>query len=141
MFGSGILVAGVLSSKTLLQWPLKLVSDAQAAALSPIADALTLELGATGTFALFAAYAPAIAAWTLDVNCFRAAQDKIAKPTPKPTQPSPADPTQSDGADGNGDGLLFAPLSMLSSIFAVMAPLLASPFTDALKALLGAFSK
>jgi hypothetical protein len=131
LFGSALLVVGVLASKALLQWPLSLVSDSQSAALQPIADALTLELGATGTFALFAAYSPAVAAWMLDVACLRT-RDAPASPVPAPNS--------GGQSPDNGDGLEFASLAMVSSVLGVLAPILASPFTDALKAILGALS-
>jgi hypothetical protein len=140
LLGSALLVAAVLGSKALLQWPLSLISDGQAAALTPIADALTLELGATGTFALFGAYAPAIAAWMLDVASYRereAEKLSAAGQTPVVAAGGGASPS-SDQEANDDDGLEFAPVSVVSSILGVLAPILASPFVDALKSLLGA---
>jgi hypothetical protein len=139
LFGSAILVATVLASKTLLHWPLKLVSDAQAAALAPIADILTLELGATGTFALFAACVPAIAAWSLDVACFRAPEKEHRKPATPDGYPA-GDTAQSGNAADGDDGLAFAPLSMLTSAFVVLAPILASPLIDGIRSMLAVIS-
>jgi hypothetical protein len=131
-FGSAILVAAVLASKELLEWPLKLLLDSQAAALKPIADALTQELGATGTIALIAAFAPAIAAWTLDVGCYREANPDAV--TQAKSQPSANKPKEMSAPDG----LVFASLSTVTSIIAMLAPILASPFVDALKSILAA---
>jgi hypothetical protein len=137
LLSSALLVTGVLASKVLLQWPLSLISDAQAAALQPIANALTLELGATGTFVLFAAYSPAVAAWMLDVACWRAREAESAK-TSQPSAAVPAVVAADKGRSSDSDdGLDFAPLSWMSSILGILAPILASPFVDSLKAVLG----
>ena len=61
------------------------------------------------------------------------------QPAPVVKQNSPQRQSDADDAKGN-DGLEFAPMSMIASVFAVLAPLLASPFVDALKSLLGVAS-
>jgi hypothetical protein len=143
MLASGILVVGVLANKTLVDWPLTLVAEPDAAALRPIADALTLQLGASGTIAMFAAFAPAMTAWSLDVARYRAIKAdptrSAAKTEPaksgaiksEPSKPAAAAETEPDAR------LIFAPLSTIAAIFAALAPILASPFFDGLKAILG----
>jgi Na+/melibiose symporter-like transporter len=83
---------------------------------------LTMQLGATGTIALVAAFAPAIIAWQLDVAAY-----------------NERSPKQEGGAAVAMDiNLVFAPMSLITSIVAVFAPLLASPFANALQSILGA---
>jgi hypothetical protein len=142
--GSVILVLAVLASKTLLDWPLALLVDEQRAALRPLADALTFELGGVGTIALIAAFAPAIVAWMLDVEQLKDEQARRApapagneavgpQPQPQPRSPTAADPSAAD--------LVFAPVSMMMSVVAVLAPVLASPFVDGLRAILPLLGK
>ena len=123
--GSAILVVVVLGSKASLDWPLRLVSPAQAMALTPIADALTLTLGASGTIALFAAFAPATAAWWLDVGRYREIRAAGAAPA----------------AAAAADDLVFAPWPAVTGLMAVLAPLLASPLVNGVQSLLGALGK
>jgi hypothetical protein len=120
--GSAILVLAVLSSRTLLGWPLQLLTEPYRKALLPIADALTMQLGATSTIALVAAFAPAIIAWQLDVAAYN---ERPAK-------------QEGDAAMAMDANLVFAPMSLITSIVAVLAPLLASPFVNALQSILGA---
>jgi hypothetical protein len=135
---SAILVVGVLANKTLVDWPLTLVADSEAAALRPIADAVVLQLGASGTIALFAAFGPAIAAWSLDVAHYRAIKGSRTPSTAEPAKSDPATRGAGAGADTEPDGrLIFAPLSTVAAIFAALAPVLASPFFDGLKNILG----
>jgi hypothetical protein len=139
-FASAILVASVLLSKALLEWPLKLILESQALALRPLADALTLELGAAGTIALFAAFAPAVAAWRLDVERYRAAHPRpgeAAKAAPADHEPD-HEPKPKHKPKNADDGLVFAPWSAMTGVIAVLAPVLASPFVDALRSILGA---
>jgi hypothetical protein len=114
-FGSAILVISVFASEILVDWPASLLAKSQQAALKPMGDALTLLLGAMGTIALFAAMAPALAAFMLDVHRYRA----------QPAGPEPAD-----------DGLGFAPLPVVTAVVAAFAPLLASSLLQLLKGLL-----
>ena len=172
--GSALFVIGVLANKELVQWPLSLVSESQQLALQPIADSVTLQLGAMGTIAIVAAFAPALTAWWLDVLVFEANEAKAAKaaneakeaklkartgdgkepnrgggflgylcslfcfwrakPSALPTPPADADLS----AKKSASEFAFAPLSMISGIIAALAPLLASPFVDALKSVLAA---
>ena len=125
VLGSACFVMGVLSNKALVEWPLQLVSAGQAVALRPIADSLILQFGALGTVALFAAFAPAIVAWMLDVERLKAAPAGADKPVTA----SPA------------DGLVFAPMATVTAVIATLAPILASPVFDSLKALAGNLSK
>jgi hypothetical protein len=143
LLGSVILVLAVLASKTLLDWPLTLLVDEQRAALKPLADALTFELGGVGTIALIAAFAPAIVAWMLDVELFKAAQVSSEQAQPRresAEQPQSRSKTDA-GADQPGSELVFAPVSMIASIVVVLAPVLTSPFVDGLKSMLLVFSK
>jgi hypothetical protein len=120
-----------------MEWPLSLILMRQAAGLRLLADALTLQLGAQGTIALIAAFGPAIAAWSLDAAALRRkSQPNFVAATP--TQP--ADPPIGK-VQQSYDGFVFAPLSAIASIIAVLAPLLASPFVDALKSIFSMSAK
>jgi hypothetical protein len=119
ILSSVILVLATFASKTLLDWPLKLVMDNQAKALQPLANALTAHLGITGTIALFAAALPAILAWSEDVTLFRS------------TNPPPS----------TGDGLEFATSSMVTTVVAIIAPATISPIFNQLQLALSAFGK
>ncbi len=125
VLGSACFVMGVLSNKALVEWPLQLVSASQAVALRPIADSLVLQFGALGTVALFAAFAPAIVAWMLDV-------DRLKAPPAVADKPVAASPA---------DALVFAPMATVTAIIATLAPILASPVFNSLKALAGNLSK
>ena len=145
--GSALFVIGVLADKTLVDWPLSLVIESQKAALQPIADSVTLQLGTMGTIAIIAAFAPAIVAWWLDVQNYRASvtikkKDGDVAPVGSESAPStqtaletPNDNGQSDAQQAN-DEFVFAPISTISGIIAALAPLLASPFIDTLKSVL-----
>lgn len=122
-FASASFVMGVLCNKALVEWPLTLVATSQAVALTPIADSLVLQFGALGTAAIFLAFAPAVAVWMLDVNAL-----------PRPAQTGHANAARADT-------LQFAPPAIITSIVAVVAPLLASPVADSLRSVLGAISK
>jgi hypothetical protein len=120
--GSTFLVIGVLAQKVLMEWPLGLVASGQTEGLGLLASALTLQLGAQGTLALVAAFGPAIAAWSLDATSLRRQTSPAGKPG-----------TAAAGVPPDNSRLLaFAPLSAITSFLAVLAPLLASPFVDAL---------
>ncbi len=137
---SAFLVAGVLSNKCLVEWPLTLVIDTQAAALRPVAHALVLQLGAAGSIAIIAAFAPAITAWTLDVACYRARRRAIADNVSAPTsQQATSGDDAETGEKAVDDNLIIAPISVIVAILAALAPVLASPFVDALKSALERF--
>jgi hypothetical protein len=89
-FGSTLLVIAVFASEILVDWPASLLAKPQQAALKPLGEALTLLLGAVGTIALFAAMAPALAAYVLDVRRYRARTTVwFVEPEPRPAaQPS-----------------------------------------------------
>jgi hypothetical protein len=116
--GSAVLVVGVLARKTLVDWEFSLLSQAEDD-LKPIADALTLQLGAYGTLAIFAAFTPAVAAWQLDVAQL-----------PKASNPR-----------RDADDLRFAPMSIVSSLLAALAPLLASPLFNTFSQIVDRLSK
>lgn len=122
---SVILVIATFASKVLLDWPLKLVTEAQAKALQPLASSLTSHLGITGTIALFAAALPAILAWQEDVERFRQV------------------PVGNGGGAGAAepDGLDFATSETITSVIAILAPAVASPLFTNLQAALGSLSK
>jgi hypothetical protein len=150
VLASAILVAGTLASRTLLEWPSSLLTLPQQEALKPLTNALMLQWGAASTIALIAAFAPAVAALTLDVEAYRALPKEAPPPAPSmghmtiswgAVEPSgagtPAGRTP-PSAKADDDGLTFAPIPTVVSLLAVLAPLLASPFVDALKAVAGA---
>lgn len=118
---SGSFVMGVMCNKALVEWPLTLIKAGEAVALTPIADSLVLQFGALGTGAILAAFAPAITAWMLDVHALR---------------------QSAQSGDGQRtDTLQFATSTTITSIVAVVAPLLASPVVDSVKSIVGALSK
>jgi hypothetical protein len=119
---SAILVLYVILSKLLLQWPLSLLRDAQALALQQIATALISYWSVAATLGMLAIFTPAIVAWQLDVESYRATR---------------ADQPQGAGQDKVDDGLEFARRSTVTALLAVVAPLLASPLADALKSAIG----
>src|SRR6266700_3340284 len=131
-FGSAILVISVFASEILVDWPASLLAKSQQAALKPMGEALTLLLGAMGTIALFAAMAPALAAFMLDVHRYR------AETKPEPEQRSvapPAEPAPKPAPPAD-DGLGFAPLPVVTAVVAAFAPLLASSLMQVAKAFL-----
>jgi hypothetical protein len=142
--GSTLFVIGVLANKALVAWPLSLVSAPQQLALQPIADAVTLQLGAMGTIAIVAAFTPAMVAWWLDVKIYE--EDRAKKEAEKKANPEPQRATDEskDDADSSPEKqaaeFAFAPLSAITAIIAALAPLLASPFVDTLKSVALALS-
>jgi|GEM_PF-2017069 len=151
--GSALFVIGVIANKVLVQWPLSLVGEPQRLALQPVADSVTMQLGTMGTIAIIAAFAPALAAWWLDVQIYegdKAAKAEAAKvaqgvgliPMPNAAQPAMAAPQDhdSDSSKASSNEFAFAPLSIVSGIIAALAPLLASPFVDTLKSVLSVFA-
>ena len=93
-------------------------------------------MGASGSIALLAAFAPAIVAWSLDANLYRSggAAAEVGVGVESDGE------TQAPAASQDAGVAAFAPLSALTSIVAVLAPVLASPFLDAIKSILGALS-
>jgi hypothetical protein len=110
MLSSAILVVATFASKVVMDWPLGLIVAAQAEALKPLANALTSHLGMTGTIALFAAAAPALAGWYLDVRRYR-------------LDPANAIADQKQGPDK----LEFGIPAAVTSIIAILGPALTSP--------------
>ena len=145
---SALFVIGVLANKILVAWPLSLIIKAQRDALEPLAEAVTLELGAMGTIAIIAAFTPAIIAWWLDVEHYRReTADKAQAPRPPKHKARKEAARAAAAADtdethdplseqGPLDEFVFAPLSTISGIIAALAPLLASPVVDAIRSLL-----
>jgi hypothetical protein len=114
VLASGLLVVVVLQAKALVEWPISLLVEAQRKALDPAGDAIPRLWAGGASLALLAAFLPGIAAWYLDRSDYRAAH--------------PA-------ADAPSDGLDIAPLSTLTAVLAVLAPVVASPILDAAKSL------
>ncbi|MGY8631368.1 hypothetical protein RAD15_02595 [Bradyrhizobium sp. 14AA] len=110
MLSSAILVVATLASKVVMDWPLGLIVTSQADALRPLANALTSHLGMTGTIALFAAAAPALAGWYQDVKRYR-----LDAP------PAPA------GQKQDADKLDFGVPAAVTSTLAILGPALTSP--------------
>jgi hypothetical protein len=117
---SAILVVVTLSTKALVDWPISLLEEAERKALGPGGDAITRLWAASSSIALLAAFTPGIAAWYLDRQAYRNAHP-------------PAGPGRQPE-----DGLDIAPLSTVTSILVVLAPVVASPMLDTLKSLLTA---
>jgi hypothetical protein len=137
---SALLVCGVLAQKTLMAWPLSLIQTDQANGLKPLADALTLQFGAMSSIALIGAFGPAITAWTLDAARLEQTVEATVNIANRPAVVVKTGPDQSKASQSEGK-ITFAPLSLLSSLFAVLAPLLASPFVEAFKNILAAFAR
>jgi hypothetical protein len=119
VLASALLVVAVVQGKALVEWPISLLVEAQRKALDPAGDATPRLWGGSASVALLAAFLPGIAAWYLDRADYRAAH------------PGPDAQTQPDGLD-------IAPLSTVTAILAVLAPVVASPILDASKSLLSA---
>lgn len=115
---SAILVVATFASKVVIDWPLSLIVAPQAEALKPLANALTSHLGMTGTIALFAATAPALAGWYLDVRRYRL---------------DPATPAA--GQKQDADKLEFGIPAAVTSILAILGPALTSPVFATFKAI------
>lgn len=123
ILGSAILVVVVLSSRAVFDWPLSLLVDGDRKALMPAADALVRKWGAIGSLSLIGAFLPAITAWYLDRDAYRNAPHPVKEP-PEPTP--------------DAGELEIAPMSTVTSIVVVLAPVIASPIFDALKSVLTA---
>jgi len=123
MLVSAILVLYVILSRMLLQWPLSLLVEEQALALQKISTAVITYWSVAATIGLLAIFTPAIVSYQLDVDVYRA---------------KPAGQAQTASEDKAGDGLDFAPRTIVSAAIALLAPLLASPIADALKSIIGA---
>ena len=117
VLASALLVVAVLQTKALVEWPISLLVEAQRKALDPAGDALTRLWAGSASVALLAAFLPGIAAWYLDRWDYR---------TTHPT------------SDAQPDGLDIAPLSTVTAVLAVLAPVVASPILDVAKSLVSA---
>jgi hypothetical protein len=128
--GAAVLVVAVLCSKILIEWPTSLLSISQQKAIAPIGEAVNLMYGAFGTMALIAGLGPALVAFVLDRQAFRATladnrQAETAEATAQDRAPANAAPAQRFA-----DDLGFAPLPSISAAIAVFSPLLASPMLE-----------
>lgn len=126
VLGSAILVVVVLSSRAVFDWPLSLLEAADRKALAPAADALVRKWGAIGSISLLGAFIPAVTAWYLDRDAYRNAP----QPKKKAVKKMPDE----------GE-LEIAPMSTVTSILAILAPIIASPIFDALKSLVATVQK
>jgi hypothetical protein len=146
--GSAFLVIGVLAQKVLMDWPLSLIVSTQAGGLRSLANALTLQVGAQGTMGLCAAFGPAVAAWPLEAAALRrrtTAAGNAQQPEPHSTErmtrlrvPKAAD-SQGSAPQLTNETFAFAPFASIVSFLGLLAPLLASPFIDALTSLFKLF--
>jgi hypothetical protein len=100
--GSAILALSVVTSSALLDWPLSVLTSDQREALQPLASGMTTLLGVSGSIALLAAISPAYVAHRIDLG-----GSKIPEETRK----------QLGGAL----------VEKLTSVLAILAPLLAAP--------------
>ncbi|MGH6835515.1 MAG: hypothetical protein ACREC9_08200 [Methylocella sp.] len=128
--GAAVLVVAVLYSKILIEWPTSLLSNSQQKAIAPIGEAVILMYGAFGTIALIAGLGPALVAFVLDRQAFRATladnrQAESAEATAQDRVSANAAPAQRFA-----DDLGFAPLPSISAAIAVFSPLLASPVLE-----------
>jgi hypothetical protein len=124
--GAAVLVAAVLCSKVLIEWPISLLSNSQQKAIAPIGEALNLMFGASCTMALIAALGPALAALRLDRRAFLAAIAGNRQAETTETTAQDRAPANSAPAQRFADDLGFAPLPSISAAIAVFSPLLAS---------------
>jgi hypothetical protein len=116
IMSSALLVVVVLQTKALVEWPISLLVEAQRRALDPGGDAITRLWAGSSSAAMLAAFLPGITAWYLDRRDYRAAHAGVEAQPP-------------------ADGLDIAPLSTVTAILAVLAPVVASPILDAAKSL------
>jgi hypothetical protein len=116
--GAAVLVASVVASKILIEWPISLLTEAQQKSIAPIGGALNFMFGASGTMALIAAFGPAIVAYVLDLRDFREAH-----PVPARAEPAKAQ-------EGSADDLAFAVLPSIAAIITAFTPLLTSPVLE-----------
>jgi hypothetical protein len=117
---SASLVVGVLSTRSLLAWSLSLFTEPQQIALKPLADAVVMQWGTIGTVAVLAAVIPAIVAWQIDAA----------------SRPATAHSGKKEQTTVHSGWM-----PLIAALITALAPILTSPFIDAMKAIVGAFSK
>jgi hypothetical protein len=110
--GSTILALSVVTSSALLDWPLSVLTSDQREALQPVASGMTTLLGVSGSIALLAAISPAYIAHRIDLG-----GSKIPEETKK----------QLGGAL----------TEKLTSVLAILAPLLAAPAFGVVQSIVG----
>jgi hypothetical protein len=148
ILASVLLVLNVVATRTTVDWPLSLLADDAREALAPAGNVIVQQWGVLGTVALIAAFAPAIVAWHFDREDYRAATaDAAAAAAPAAAQaPLPTDAakgagTATDAGKPPDDGLEVKLISMITSIVAMLAPMIASPLLSGLQSLFSALSK
>jgi hypothetical protein len=120
---SAVLVVYVLISKMLLDWPLSLLADAQRPTFELISESVLFHWSAAATIVLLLIFIPALVAYLLDVAAYRARRRGDAETS----------------ASLPADGLEFARWSSgMANVVIALAPLLASPIANMLKAIIGA---
>jgi hypothetical protein len=112
---STMLIITVINVRVLLDWPLTLIEKSQAAVLAPLMNMMVFDVAGGSTLIMLCLFIPAITAYILDVNKYRALRKAG---TSKPT---------------TDDGLSLAPLSSLAGGLAILAPLLTSPVMELVK--------
>ncbi len=135
--GAAVLVAAVLCSKILNQWPASLLSNSQQKAIAPIGEALNLMFGLSCTMAWIVALGPALAAFVLDRRrAFPAAlADNRQAETTEETAQDRA-PANAASAQRFPDDLGFAPFKDIGAAIAVFSPLLAPMLAEVVKSIL-----
>jgi len=121
VMASALLVVVVLQTKALVEWPISLLVEPERKAFDPAGDAITRLWAGSACLALLAAFLPGISARYLDRRAYRLAH-------------------ASSDARPQADGLDIAPLSTVTAILAVLAPVVASPILDAAKSLVSVVS-
>jgi hypothetical protein len=112
---SAMLIITVVNVRVLLDWPLGLVEKSLAGVLAPLMNMMVFDVAGGSTLIMLCLFLPAIIAYVLDVNTYRASR---VSETLKVTK---------------DDGLSLAPLSSLASGLAIFAPLLTSPVIELVK--------
>jgi hypothetical protein len=110
-----MLIITVVNVRVLLDWPLGLVEKSLAGVLAPLMNMMVFDVAGGSTLIMLCLFLPAIIAYVLDVNTYRASR---VSETLKVTK---------------DDGLSLAPLSSLASGLAIFAPLLTSPVIELVK--------
>jgi hypothetical protein len=131
--GSVVLVVSVIASTLLIEWPTSLLIESQQIAIAPLGEALNLLFAASGTLGLIAAIGPALIAYLLDRHeLVKGASKASQRPeTSAMVKRSPIKRRQIE------DDLSFAPLSSISGVIALFAPLMTPSVMELIKIAVG----
>jgi len=121
-------VTSILSSKIYVDLPPRLVAPPSGAPLKAILDSLLSVWGATYSIVLITGFGPAFAVWLLRREKFRALKADERKRL------------LDEAGEKEDDSLSILPMSTLTSLLSVIAPLVASPAFEALQKLFAAAS-